>query len=651
MIYYHTHTFFSNIATSDSTTSPEEYIKRNIELGNTTVVMCEHGTTLSYFDYLDSAKKIEKQTGKKIKLIYAVEAYMVLDNLEKDNTNSHIILIAKNEYGRKEINSLISDAHVNGFYYKPRIDFGKLLTVNPDNIIVTTACCASYISKYPQLIDKMTKDLHNHFKENFYLEVQYHNTEIQIEYNKIILRLHNKYNIPLIAGTDSHYIYPDDSVWRDLYIKSKGINYEFEEGWYLDMPSESESIKRFKQQGVLSDELILSAVNNTNKIEICNHCTHSDDIKMPTIYPTLTMEEKNNKLSKIIYDEFKKYSSTYLFKTTLLNFNSLDEKIDEYIKEIEKEINIIKKTNTVDYFLLNYKIVKLAIHKYGGILTQTGRGSATSFLINMFLGFTTIDRMLYGLPLYSERFMSIERILETRSLPDIDINVADYRPFAQAQEELLGSDHSNFMVAFTKLKAKSAWKIYAKAVNIQFITANLISGYIEEYEKAIKYADEDDRDTILIEDFIPENYIALFNESKHLQKIVDSISPSPCSFLLYDKGDISSDIGLIKIKDNICCCIDGKTADNYKYLKNDLLTVSTVNITKKAFDNIGIPIPTSSELLALIDDKTWDVYHKGNTVEINQVAKSNTKNKVMTYKPTTIEELSMFVAAKQQYII
>ena len=232
---YHRHSMYTNIRISDSTARNEDYAKRAQELGHGIISSVEHGFQGRYIEGYEYGK----QYG--LKFLFGTEAYWVKDRLEKDRTNAHIVLLAKNENGRQAINDILAEANITGYYYQPRLDLSLILSLPKDDVWVTTACIAFW--KYND--DQIVLDLHKHFGRNFFLEVQYHNTESQKQLNKKILDLANRYNIQTIMGCDSHYITEDKAWERDEYIKSSGIVYEDEQGWYLDYPDGDTAYNRF----------------------------------------------------------------------------------------------------------------------------------------------------------------------------------------------------------------------------------------------------------------------------------------------------------------------------------------------------------------------------------------------------------------------
>ena len=209
----------------------------------------------------------------------------------------------------------------------------------------------------------------------------------------------------MIAANDSHYIYPAQSKDRDIYLKGKGVNYPEENQFILDYPDYDTMVEMFRQQGVLSDNEIKEAIENTKIFLQCEEIEIDKEIKMPTIYPNLSIEERNQVLKEHINKAFQKVCKEE-------NLSPQEKK--KYIKVIEDTSEI----HTSDYFLFNEKNTDLAVNKYGGILTRTGRGSCGAFYINKLLGMTQLDRFTSPIPLYPERFMSTARLLENRALPD-----------------------------------------------------------------------------------------------------------------------------------------------------------------------------------------------------------------------------------------
>ena len=596
---YHCHNMYGNPISMDVIVSMEDYCKRAIELGHDAFFTTCHGLQGDIFQATTLAHQYN------LKMIVGAELYYVKNRFEKDRSNRHIIIIALNHDGIRDLNRVISESFTTGMYYRPRIDEELLFSLNPNNVIITTACVAGLWND-EELIVKMK----NYFGGHLFLEVQDHNEEIQKEVNKTVIRLSQKYNIRIIHANDSHYIYPEDAKYRDLFLKAKGIVYEQEDNFILDYPDYDEIVKRYEIQGILNKNQINEALQSTNVFQAVDCSDYiNDEIKLPSV-----SENPNAELKKIINDSWIEDRDRIP-----------KDKWKEYLDAIRYEVDIIEKTNMANYFLIDYNIAKIAKEKYNGVLTKTGRGSAPSFYTTRLLHLTNIDRLESPITLFPTRFMSIERILGARSLPDIDLNTADAEPFIQASKDLLGENNCGWMISWKPLQESSGFRLYCKALDIDYDTVNEIAKDLDKYREDPKWKD-------------------IIEESKRFIGVVEGVAESPCSMVLYDR-DVRSEIGMIKTPNGkICCLLDGYNCDKYKYLKNDYLTVTVWAIIRDVCNLANISIPTINELDNLLDDKTFDVYKRGLTCSINQADSDYATGLVMRYKPKSLAEMSSFVA-------
>lgn len=596
---YHKHDHYGNPWTMDCVVKPEEYCQRAIELGHDSVFTVNHGVTGNVFEWMELSKKYN------LKMRYGMETYFVNDRFEKDRSNKHLVIVAKNNDGVMQLNDIMTEAHTTGFYYKPRIDRELLFSLNPNDFIITTACVAG-IWNDPELI----LALHRKFGKNFFLEVQFNQFAKQIEVNQELLRLSKEAHIPIIHANDSHYIYPQDSEYRDVLLKAKEIYYEDEGSSIMDYPDSDTIFHRYEKQGVLTRQQVAEALENTLIFDECEPITLiNDDIKLPPISENPTEDLRN-----IIYTKWQDEKN-----------NVPKERWQEYEDAISYELDIVEKTHMENYFLIDYVVAKEGQQKYDGRLTNTGRGSAPSFYITKLLGLTDIDRVASPITLYPTRFMSIERILGARSLPDIDLNTTDREPFIKATEDLLGKENCAWMLAWKPFQDASAFRTYCKGIGKDINEYDEIAKNLEAYENDNKWK-------------------KVIQDSKRFVGVIESISESPCSMLLYNKP-VRKELGLVRTsKDKFCCLLDGYNCDKYKYLKNDYLTVTVWAIIRDVCKLAGIPIPTIREIDNLFDDETFDIYKNGLTSTINQADSDFATGLVTTYCPKTVSEMSAFVA-------
>lgn len=613
----------------------EDYAKRAVELGHSILSSCEHGWQGRYIECYDLAK----QYG--LKFLFAAEAYWVWDRHEEDRSNCHIWIGAKNENGREWINEVLSQANEDGFYYQPRLDEELLDLLPASDVWITTACVAGwkYLGEEEERLKALWKKLYDKHGDNFMFEVQYHPSERQKELNRYILNLRKEIPAPIIMGCDSHYIEENGAELRSDFLVSKEDRkaYDDEEEWFMDYPDGDTAVRRFREQGVLTEAEITEAIDRTNcflEVEEYECDIFDDSLKLFSLHPDWTQEQKDAEYLRLVDEGWQNYKAEVA-----------PDLLSKYEKEIKSETDTVVECHMADYFIDNYHVIRRG-KELGGHLTNTGRGSAVSFFTNKLLGFTEVDRIAAKVKMYPERFMTATRILETHSLPDIDFNVAEQDIFAEGQAQVCGRDHAVQMLAYGTQKASAAWKMFAKSQNIDFATANEVSAQIKRYENKLHTVDEEEKDTIDIMDYIDKRFHDVYLRSTEYQGIITSWSPAPCAFLLY-QGSIRRKIGLVKIKDRICCAMDGHWAEKNHFLKNDLLRVAVVDLINKGYTRAGLKVPTVNELLAMCpsEDPVWDIYRKGCTLGINQVEQPGTASRVGVYAPTNISELCAFIAA------
>ena len=613
----------------------EDYAKRAVELGHSILSSCEHGWQGRYIECYDLAK----QYG--LKFLFAAEAYWVWDRHEEDRSNCHIWVGAKNENGREWINEVLSQANEDGFYYQPRLDEELLDLLPAGDVWITTACVAGwkYLGEEEERLKTLWKKLYDKHGDNIMFEVQYHPSERQKELNRYILNLRKEIPAPIIMGCDSHYIEANGAELRSDFLLSKEDRkaYDDEEEWFMDYPDGDTAVRRFREQGVLTEAEITEAIDRTNcflEVEEYECDIFDDSLKLFSLHPDWTQEQKDAEYLRLVDEGWQDYKAEVA-----------PDLLSKYEKEIKSETDTVVECHMADYFIDNYHVIRRG-KELGGHLTNTGRGSAVSFFTNKLLGFTEVDRIAAKVKMYPERFMTATRILETHSLPDIDFNVAEQDIFAEGQAQVCGRDHAVQMLAYGTQKASAAWKMFAKSQNIDFATANEVSAQIKRYENKLHTVDEEEKDTIDIMDYIDKRFHDVYLRSTEYQGIITSWSPAPCAFLLY-QGSIRRKIGLVKIKDRICCAMDGHWAEKNHFLKNDLLRVAVVDLINKGYTRAGLKVPTVNELLAMCpsEDPVWDIYRKGCTLGINQVEQPGTASRVGVYAPTNISELCAFIAA------
>ena len=612
---YHKHDHVSNIFTPDTNTKQEEYILKALEYGHTSYYSTNHGSFGDIFE----ARTLCNKYG--LRCIAGIEGYIVPNASQKDKRNYHIIVIPKTDEARKKMNYVSSMANIKGFYYKPRFFLSDLLKLDPNDVYITTACVAGLL-RDEDSINEIFMPLYKHFKENVMLEVQTHDDPLQIEINKKAIYLSDQYGLSLIAANDSHYIDESGKEERLELLRGKHINYGSEDDFILDYPTAETMIERFKKQGVLTDRQISDALNNTLLFDECEEIQLDYSIKMPTIYPNLTPEQRVGLLKKEVNKRFKEIRKEEHIE---------GEEFKKYKDGIRYEMKIIEDTNdeihTADYFLFNEKNVDLAVNKYGGVLTRGGRGSCGSFYINRILGMTQLDRFKINLPLFPDRFASTARLLENRSLPDIDFNVKSQEPFIKASRELLGEHGCYPMYAPGTMQISEAFRNVCRSKNMSFDEFNHVAKNLEEYQDDPKWK-------------------PIIEEANRYVGTIISGSVHPCAHIL-SNTNLLYEYGVTRLGENVCVLITSSEADEYKVLKNDYLIVTVWKLIDETFKEIGIPIIKANELLDKIkdDQRIWDLFKNGITCTLNQVDSDNGCRQAKQYGISSFEDGAHIAAA------
>lgn len=376
---YHVHTMLSNGVTNiDSITDFHAYVDLAKSLGMKSMAFSEHG---SLFAWLKKKEYIESCG---MKYIHAIEAYLTDDTPgceKKTRDNYHVVLIAKNYQGVTELNKLISksfcrsDFHV---YYMPRISFSELYDTS-DNIIVTSACLGGALHNGTDFAKEKFLNFLCKNKHRCFLEIQHHNCEEQIEYNRMLYQLHQQMGIPLIAGSDTHALDNLHMDGRAVLQKAKNVHFSNEDAWDLKFKSFDDLLSAYYTQQSIPMEAVKDAVNNTNLMaDMVEPFTVDYSPKYPVLYAD----------SDAV---FKQKVNEGVVKRGIMNYPNYRE----YVDRIRYEYETYKHNGAIDFMLLeeNYKTeMRKCGVKYG-----YSRGSVSGSIIAYLLYITEIDSVKYNL--------------------------------------------------------------------------------------------------------------------------------------------------------------------------------------------------------------------------------------------------------------
>lgn len=613
----HNHSEFSLL---DGFGHPEEYLKRATDIGLKAFAITEHGNQYSWVYYADLQQKY-----KNIKLIYGVEAYECFNINVKDKESKyfHLVLLARNEKGRKAINEIITQSNMNGFYYKPRIDL-ELLKPYGDDLVVSTACLASKIAREGNY-DKCVEYI-NEYKTifpYFFLEMQSHKHIDQENYNKKILKLSKDTNTPYIITTDSHAAYKEDLYYQGRHVQiaqDRETMSESYEGCYLQSLEEI--------HGVMDNQIGEIAVNigldNTNKI-----AELIDDINMPFQEPQLPTYP--------LPDGFK---DNYEYLQHLVKQGwerrRIDNKTEDEVKiikdRVEYELSVIHQMKFDGYFIIVWDFVNWA--KRNDVMVGVGRGSGAGSYVCYLLGITDLDPIKYNL--IFARFLNPERV----SMPDIDIDLSDRDKVIKYLMQKYGEEKVCQIINFAYITPLNAIKDTARVLGIPYQIADSISKRFsyETFDECLK------QNSTIYEEY-PE-YKDLFDIASKISGRVRGTSTHAGGVGIVDTK--ISDYMAMKLGDNgeHVIQVDKIYIERIGIIKFDLLGVKTLLLVQDVLKSANInewDININNPKFET-DKESYDLLCDANTDAVFQVESSGMRDLLLRLQPRNMEELSAVIA-------
>jgi len=610
--------------------------------GQTALALTDHGVMHGAFEFYNKA--IEAG----IKPIIGCEVYLAPESMHgrtrEDASAYHLVLLAKNETGYKNLMYLVTKAHLEGFYYKPKID-KKLLAAHSEGLIATSACLQGEIPRLA--LNKQKKKLKEAiafykktFGADFYLEVQNHpNIEDQAKANQEIYKLAKKYGIKVIAAQDSHYIDIDDKEAHEALLC-------VQTGTFVsDTNRMSMAVDNFHLAG--------------NK-EMAEKFKDHPEVLANTqeIVDKINLEIKGSE--KLLLPEFplpKGYTpGTYLREMVLRGLcwrygglkreearNKKSKKI-KVSKEIEKridyELSVIAQTGYDSYFLIVADFVNWA--KDHNIAVGPGRGSGAGSLVAYLLGITDIDPMVYNL--IFERFLNPERI----SPPDFDIDLADDRrdEVIQYVRERYGKNKVAQICTFGKMESKQAVRDVARVLGYPYLDGDRIAKTIpfgSKLDDALSES-QDLQQMYEREDKVRK----IIDLAKRLEGVVRQVGIHAAGVVIAP-GKITNFVPLQKAPkgdESIITQYEMHDIEKLGLVKMDFLGLSNLSIIQQALRVIEKLHHKKIDIenLPLDDKKTYKLFSRGNTVGVFQFSSSGMRRYLKELKPTVFEDLIAMVA-------
>jgi len=622
--HLHVHSHYSLL---DGLAKIDDLIKKAKELNMSSLALTDHGVLYGAIEFYKKAKRVG------IKPIIGAELYIAPEGMHFkrphiDKERWHITVLAKNKVGYQNLIQLITKSHLEGFYYKPRVD-KQLLEKHSEGLIAMSACLHGEIPKTILAgdIDKAEKialEYQDIFGSgNFYLELMPHyKLEEQKKVNNALKEISKKTGIPLVATNDVHYINPEDAEAQEILMCIQTNNtIKDEDRLTMDedfsLKSQEEMIESFKD--------IPEAIKNTQKIaEQCNLEIELGKTELPHF--SLPKGET---------------ADGYLKKLCQKGLKNKYKKVAKTIKQrLNYELGVIKKTGFASYFLIVQDFVNWA--KERGIVVGPGRGSTAGSLVSYLLNITNVDPLKHDL--LFERFLNPDRV----SMPDIDLDFADTR-----RDEVIdyvtkkyGRDHVAQIITFGTMAARAVVRDVGRALGYPYSFCDQLAKMIPfswSLKEAVKRVPE-----------LKENYETdeqtkrLIDLAKKLEGVARHASTHACGVVI-TKNKIDKYTPRQRASHNdetIVTQYEMHAIEDLGLLKMDFLGLKNLTIIENTVDLIKKLRNKEVDIdnLSLNDKKTFDLFKQANTTGVFQFESNGMKRYLRQLKPTKFEDIVVMVA-------
>jgi DNA polymerase-3 subunit alpha len=633
--HLHTHSHYSLL---DGLSKVPDIVARAKKLNMDSIAITDHGVMYGAIEFYKAARKAE------IKPILGLETYVApRDRFSKEPGERyyHLILLCENNVGWKNLIKLASKAHLEGFYYKPRVD-KDLLREHHEGLIALSACLGGEVAqcllagKFESAKQVALEYQEIFGKGNYFLEIQKHpHVPDSEKIEPLLVKLSQETGIPLVATQDSHYVHSEDAPYHDVLLAVQTGN-KLSDDDRMSMKEDDFSI--------LSTEAMMEkfatipgaegAVERTAEIAArCNVEIELGKVLLPN-FPKPEGKTANAYLRELIEER-------------LPNKYAPEAQTQALRDRLEYELSVIEKTGFADYFLIVQDLIHWA--KSHGIGVGPGRGSAAGSLVSYALDITDIDPLRYGL--LFERFLNPERI----SMPDIDIDFADTRRdevLAYAREKY-GEDHVARIITFGTMAARAAIRDAGRAMGYAYAFCDQISKLIPfNPTQGMKegWLDECLKKVAELKNLYDTNPDAkkLIDTARHLEGVARHASVHACATVIAN-DPLTERVPLQfapQEKESIITQFEGHAVEDLGLLKIDFLGLKNLTIIEHTLQLIkelrGEKINISK--IPLDDKKTFALLQRGETTSVFQFESSGMRRYMKDIKPTTIEDLIALVA-------
>lgn len=619
--HLHVHTQYSIL---DGAAKIPELMTKVKENGMNSLAITDHGNMFGVLKFCNEAKK------QGIKPIIGCEVYMAInsrfDKQGKENRHAyHLILLAKNIKGYRNLSRLSSLGYKEGFYYSPRID-KELLRKYSEGLIASTACLGgelpkAIIHKGEAQEEEVINEFIDIFGDDFYLEVMDHGWPEQKKVNDRIFELAEKFNRKVIATNDVHFVNKADyDAHKILICLNTGKDLDDTGGLYY---TGNEYLKSPKEMAELFKEHP-EALSNTQEI-----------VDKVEIYDITT---KDIILPRFPLPEGFETEDDYLRDLTYKGAEKVYEQVSESVKErLDFELKVIKEMGFPGYFLIVQDFIAKA--RELNVLVGPGRGSAAGSAVAFCTGITNIDPIKYNL--LFERFLNPERV----SMPDIDIDFDDEgrERVMQYVIDKYGESHVAQIITFGTMAAKLAIRDVARVLKLPLQEADRLAKLVPERPGiTLSQAFKEVKELGDVRKKGDELAKKTLTFAQTLEGIARHTGTHACGVII-GPDDLIEHIPLSTAKDSqlMVTQYDGKLVESVGMLKMDFLGLKTLSIIKDAIVNVKKRqnIDIDIDKIPLDDERTFELYQRGETIGTFQFESEGMRTYLKELKPTNIEDL------------
>ena len=623
-VHLHVHTEYSLL---DGACRIRDLPKLVKEMGQSACAITDHGVMYGAVDFYRACK------AEGIHPIIGCEVYVARRTRfdkqhEFDAESRHLVLLCKNETGYRNLSYMVSQAYLEGFYIKPRIDM-ELLRQHSEGLIALSACLAGEIPK--RLLNgdyngakEHALEMRDIFGEDYYLELQDHGIAEQTEVNRGLLRLHNETGIPLVCTNDAHYLRKEDAESHDVLLciqtgktvdDENRMRYE-PRNFYLRSTEEMESLFAGYPDAAANTERIAEKC----QLDFTFGKYHLPEFKLPEGYD----------------------SPTYLRKLCGEGFAArYGQAKPEYRRQLNYELDMIEKMGFTDYFLIVSDFVRYA--KSREIPVGPGRGSAAGSMVSYCLDITDIDPMKYDL--YFERFLNPERV----SMPDIDMDFGDTRrgEVVEYVRRKYGDDHVAQIVTFGTMAARAAIRDVGRALNMTYAEVDVVAKLVPAGPGALHI-------TLQEALKLSKQLAEMYRDDERVKKLIDTAmalegmprhASTHAAGVVITKRPVYEYVPLARNDDAMVCQYVMTTLEELGLLKMDFLGLRNLTVLDDAVKMVREREPDFAlDRIPEDDAETYDMISRGQTAGVFQIESSGMTSVCVGLKPQSIEDITAVIA-------